>query len=243
MTVTVKRIVPAIRINNRKVNQDFLEQSLGMKTILEESAFAEFAGHEQKECQLVLVESPSARTRAVKGVKKLQRITIRVADPAEIETLLAHGAPFSHLYKGNRGYAFEAISPEGDAYLLHSEASVLELTEMEEANFTDRSDINGLSSFVVEDIAIRTPHPSASQAFYENLLGSNHCLSFSQAEGEDLIVPAEETWDLESLRLIVTEETDLEKVKNSLTSDCFMDKKGRFLQTSDPSHIDVWVEK
>ena len=38
-------IVPALRVNNRSVNQTFLEEKLGMKTILEEGPFAEFAGH------------------------------------------------------------------------------------------------------------------------------------------------------------------------------------------------------
>ena len=45
MLNTKAAIVPVVRINNRKLNQEFLERDLGMKTILEEGAFAEFSGH------------------------------------------------------------------------------------------------------------------------------------------------------------------------------------------------------
>ncbi len=55
-----KVVVPGLRINNRSVNQAFLEEQLGLKTVLEEGPFAEFAGHsDSKEAKLVLIESPA----------------------------------------------------------------------------------------------------------------------------------------------------------------------------------------
>lgn len=124
-------IVPSLRVNNRSVNQTFLEEVLGLKTVLEEGPFAEFAGHsDSKEAKLVLIESPSMRTRAVEGPKKLARLALKVAKPAEIESLLARGASFSKLYRGKRGLAFETVLPEGYVFLLHSEDDMAGLQEI-----------------------------------------------------------------------------------------------------------------
>lgn len=62
-------IVPVLRINNRAINQGFLEKNLGMKTKLEDGPFADFGDRTSPETKLVLTESPGNRTRAVEGLK------------------------------------------------------------------------------------------------------------------------------------------------------------------------------
>ncbi|MFZ1251725.1 MAG: CppA N-terminal domain-containing protein, partial [Streptococcus suis] len=150
MLNTKAAIVPVVRINNRKLNQEFLERDLGMKTILEEGAFAEFSGHAGVETKLVLVESPSMRTRAVNGTKKLNKIIIKVDKAEEIEALLAAGTQYSKLYQGKNGFGFEAVSPEGDTFLLHAEASAEELkTILPPVPFKGQGDFSGLTAFTV----------------------------------------------------------------------------------------------
>ena len=53
------------------------------------------------------------RTRRVVGAKKLAKIIIKVANPQEIEALLARGNKIDTVYQRENGYAFEASSPEG----------------------------------------------------------------------------------------------------------------------------------
>lgn len=238
-------IVPVLRINNRHVNQLFLEKNLGLKTILEEGAFAEFAGHTgAKEAQIVLVESPSMRTRAVKGTKKLQKIIMKVQNPAEIEALLAAGSVFAKLYQGEKGFAFESLSPEGDCFLLHAEDTLTALKEIvPPASYEGGSDLVGLTDFAVEAIVINTPHPQQSQAFYQTVLPESDVLRFQEAKGEDLLAAADTTWDLDSLRVAVVSSFDWQQLEEKLTKDYFKDKKETFLQTTDPSNIEVWFEK
>lgn len=236
-------IVPALRVNNRNINQAFLEKTLGMKTRLEDAAFAEFSAHEDKEIKFVLIESPSMRTRAVKGLKKLNRIVIK-ADSKEIENLLANGSPFTKLYKGKNGYAFEAVSPEGDRFLLHGEETISDLQEiLPPAVFEKLSDEVGLSHFAIETIAINTPDVAASQSFYNQILAEQTILSFVEAQGDDLLAVPDSTWDLDSLRFSVAEDMNWSVLESKLAQPFFKDKKERFIQTADPSKIELWFEK
>ena len=82
------RIIPVLKINNRHLNQEFFVNQLGMKALLEEAAFLSL-GDQTKTEKLQLEESPSMRSRRVKGPKKLARIVVKVADAKEIESLLA----------------------------------------------------------------------------------------------------------------------------------------------------------
>ena len=64
----VARIVPVIKVNNRNLNQDFYSKTLGMKSLLEEGAQLSL-GDQTKTERLILEESPSMRSRRVKGAK------------------------------------------------------------------------------------------------------------------------------------------------------------------------------
>ena len=97
----VARIVPVIKVNNRNLNQDFYSKTLGMKSLLEEGAQLSL-GDQTKTERLILEESPSMRSRRVKGAKKLARLVIRVAQASEIEALLARGIEVDSLYRGEK---------------------------------------------------------------------------------------------------------------------------------------------
>ena len=238
-------MVPALRINNRSVNQTFLEEVLGLKTVLEDGPFAEFAGHSKdKTAKLVLVESPSMRTRAVTGPKKLARLALKVAKPAEIESLLVRGASFSKLYRGKKGLAFETVLPEGYVFLLHSEDDLADLQEiLPPVQFKGLADFQGLTEFAVSQILINSPHPETSQGFYQTLWPDQGLLVFQEAQGPDLLAEADSTWDLDSLRIKVQPELDWAELEEKLPAGYFKDRKERFLQSTDPSKIEIWFEK
>lgn len=232
-------------MNNRRINQEFFEKNLGLKTVLEEAAFVELAGHNgEKTAQVVLVESPSMRTRAVEGVKKHKRTALYVANPAEIESLLARGASFTKLYKGNNGFAFESVSPEGDCFLLHSEDVTTELQEVAvSSSFEALPDFVGLTDVTVSEISIHTPDVVASQAFYQTVLPHQEAVRFYEAQGPDLLCEATETWDLDSLRVKVPADMNWAELEGQLKRNYFKDKKETFIQTTDPSNIEIWFEK
>ena len=238
-------MVPALRINNRSVNQTFLEEVLGLKTVLEDGPFAEFAGHSKdKTAKLVLVESPSMRTRAVTGPKKLARLALKVAKPAEIESLLVRGASFSKLYRGKKGLAFETVLPEGYVFLLHSEDDLADLQEiLPPVQFKGLADFQGLTEFAVSQILINSPHPETSQGFYQTIWPDQGLLVFQEAQGPDLLAEADSTWDLDSLRIKVQPELDWAELEEKLPAGYFKDRKERFLQSTDPSKIEIWFEK
>ena len=238
-------MVPALRINNRSVNQTFLEEVLGLKTVLEDGPFAEFAGHSKdKTAKLVLVESPSMRTRAVNGPKKLARLALKVAKPAEIESLLVRGASFSKLYRGKKGLAFETVLPEGYVFLLHSEDDLADLQEiLPPVQFKGLADFQGLTEFAVSQILINSPHPETSQGFYQTIWPDQGLLVFQEAQGPDLLAEADSTWDLDSLRVKVHPELDWAELEAVLPAGYFKDRKERFIQSTDPSKIEIWFEK
>ena len=238
-------MVPALRINNRSVNQTFLEEVLGLKTVLEDGPFAEFAGHSKdKTAKLVLVESPSMRTRAVTGPKKLARLALKVAKPAEIESLLARGASFSKLYRGKKGLAFETVLPEGYVFLLHSEDDLADLQEiLPPVQFEGLADFQGLTDVAVSQILINSPHPETSRGFYQTIWPDQGLLVFQEAQGPDLLAEADSTWDLDSLRVKVHPELDWAGLEAVLPAGYFKDRKERFIQSTDPSKIEIWFEK
>ncbi|HFI0634208.1 TPA: CppA N-terminal domain-containing protein [Streptococcus suis] len=237
-------IVPVLRVNNRGLNQAFLEDQLGMKVQLEDGPFADFGDKTSPATKLVLMESPGNRTRAVKGLKKLNKLVIKVEEAHEIEALLARGTVFTKLYKGKNGFGFEALSPEGDTFLLHAEQAVEELTAiLPPVHFTGQADFAGLTAFVVESVWINTPQASVSQDFYEAILPNQAFLRFVGAEGEDLVTPAEQVWDLDSLRFAVRQDFDWAPLEAVLPAGYFKDKRERFIQTRDLSGIELWFEK
>lgn len=241
-TNKIVNTIPVLKINNRKNNLAFYCQTLGMKNLLEEGAFVSL-GDQTKVEKLQLEESPSMRTRKVVGTKKLAKIVIKVANPREIEALLARGSKVDYLYQGDNGYAFEATSPEGDTFLLHSEEDWTTLQRIMIAPaFAPLEDFVGLSQFTIEQIHINVPDEEKAVTFYQEWLGNQPVLTFSQASGADLLTESTQTWDLAVIKFTV-EQFDVEALRDLLQGrEIFVPKSGKFFLTKDESQIEVWIE-
>lgn len=239
----VARIVPVIKVNNRNLNQDFYSKTLGMKSLLEEGAQLSL-GDQTKTERLILEESPSMRSRRVKGAKKLARLVIKVAQASEIEALLARGIQVDSLYRGEKGYAFEATSPEGDHILLHAEENLSSLQPVQETPaFEGQDDFIGLSQFDVEKIELRAPDLQAIKAFYQSVSNVLDFLDVQEAQGQDLQADNTKTWDLAMLKCLVAD-FDVEKLSSIFaTQEFFVPKSKKFLVSQDRSNIELWFEQ
>ena len=239
----VARIVPVIKVNNRNLNQDFYSKTLGMKSLLEEGAQLSL-GDQTKTERLILEESPSMRSRRVKGAKKLARLVIKVAQASEIEALLARGIEVDSLYRGEKGYAFEATSPEGDRTLLHAEEDLSSLQPVQETPaFEGQDDFIGLSQFDVEKIELRVPDLQAVKAFYQPVSNVLDFLDVQEAQGQDLQADNTKTWDLAMLKCLMTD-FDVEKLSSIFaTQEFFVPKSKKFLVSQDRSNIELWFEQ
>ena len=157
----IVRIVPTLKVNNRKLNEKFYIETLGMKPLLEESAFLSLGDQTATE-RLILEEAPSMRTRRVEGLKKLARLLIKVENPSEIEALLSQMKSLPRLFKGNRGYAFEIVSPEEDVILVHAEDDIRDLVPLETVpEFYSNTSIKYVSQFEVS-MELRLPEGTES---------------------------------------------------------------------------------
>lgn len=239
----VARIVPVIKVNNRNLNQDFYSKTLGMKSLLEEGAQLSL-GDQTKTERLILEESPSMRSRRVKGAKKLARLVVKVAQASEIEALLARGIEVDNLYRGEKGYAFEAISPEGDRILLHAEEDLSSLQPVEKTPaFEGQDDFIGLSQFDVEKIELRVPDLQAVKTFYQPVSNVLDFLDVQEAKGEDLQADNTKTWDLAMLKCLVAD-FDVEKLSSIFaTQEFFVPKSKKFLVSQDRNNIELWFEQ
>ena len=180
----------------------------------------------------------------MKGAKKLARLVIKVAQASEIEALLARGIEVDSLYRGEKGYAFEATSPEGDHILLHAEENLSSLQPVEKTPaFEVQGDFIGLSQFDVEKIELRVPDLQAVKAFYQPVSNVLDFLDVQEAQGEDLQADNTKTWDLVMLKCLVTD-FDVEKLSSIFTAqEFFVPKSKKFLVSQDQSNIELWFEQ
>ena len=180
----IKRMIPTLKVNNRNLNESFYIETLGMKPLLEESAFLSLGDQSGIE-KLVLEESPSMRSRKVEGIKKLARLLVKVEKPSEIEALLARMEEIPQLYKGAKGYAFELLSPEGDCILIHAEDNIKDLKKVEEeVTFSKDEKLRYLTAFEIS-VEINLPDEISSLLEKEEI---ENRLAFNQAQGSDLLV-------------------------------------------------------
>lgn len=245
---TIQTVVPVLKVNNRAQNLAFYEDVLGLKILQEENAFIDLGGHGERTVLLTLEESPSMRTRQVRGDSKLVRLVFKVANPQEIATLLAKGVSYQTLFRGQNGWAFSAISPEGHEVLLHSESSLEDLEPVEEAPVFEKaqSDFKGLTAIKLDQIVVRTPEPDHSQAFYQSLFGDQLPISFVPGQGQDLQVDSSLTWDLVGFDIQASPDLTLAELKTGLTNqglDVFLDKKERLLALEDPNRLSLSLRR
>ena len=235
----IKRMIPTLKVNNRNLNESFYIETLGMKPLLEESAFLSLGDQSGIE-KLVLEESPSMRSRKVEGIKKLARLLVKVEKPSEIEALLARMEAIPQLYKGNKGYAFEVLSPEGDCILIHAEDDIKDLKKVEEeVTFSKDEKLRYLTAFEIS-VEINLPEKTASLLEKEEI---ENRLAFNQAQGSDLLVENNVTWDLSMLKFQV-ENLDLPVLRQRFeTAGYFIPKSEKFFLTKDTNNIELWFEE
>lgn len=235
----IMRMIPTLKVNNRNLNELFYVENLGMKPLLEESAFLSLGDQSGIE-KLVLEESPSMRSRKVEGVKKLARLIVKVENPSEIEALLARMDKIPPLYKGNKGYAFEALSPEGDCVLIHAEDDIKNLKKVEdEITFSKDESMKYLTAFEIS-VEVNLPDETRSLLEKEDIESR---LAFNQAQGSDLLVENNVTWDLSMLKFQVKEFNLAILRQRFETADCFVPKSEKFFLTKDSNNIELWFEQ
>ena len=234
----IKRMIPTLKVNNRNLNELFYIETLGMKPLLEESAFLSLGDQSGIE-KLVLEESPSMRSRKVEGIKKLARLLVKVEKPSEIEALLARMEKIPQLYKGAKGYAFEVLSPEGDCILIHAEDDIKDLKKVEEeVTFSKDEKLRYLTAFEIS-VEINLPDKTSSLLDKEEI---ENRLAFNQAQGSDLLVENNITWDLSMLKFQV-ENLDLPVLRQRFEeAGYFIPKSEKFFLTKDTNNIELWFE-
>ena len=234
----IKRMIPTLKVNNRNLNELFYIETLGMKPLLEESAFLSLGDKSGIE-KLVLEESPSMRSRKVEGIKKLARLLVKVEKPSEIEALLARMEEIPQLYKGAKGYAFELLSPEGDCILIHAEDNIKDLKKVEEeVTFSIDEKLRYLTAF---EISVEINLPDETSSLLEKAEIENR-LAFNQAQGSDLLVENNVTWDLSMLKFQV-ENLDLPVLRQRFEeAGYFIPKSEKFFLTKDTNNIELWFE-
>ena len=235
----IVRMIPTLKVNNRRLNELFYIQTLGMKPLLEESAFLSLGDQSGVE-KLVLEESPSMRTRKVEGIKKLARLIVKVANPSEIEALLARMETLPQLYRGKKGYAFEVLSPEGDLVLVHTEDDIKDLKKVDETvTFSKDEKLQYLTAFEIS-VEINLPEETTSLLEKEEI---ENGLAFKQAQGSDLLVENNVTLDLSMLKFQV-QTLDLANLRQRFEAvGYFVPKSEKFFLTKDTNNIELWFEE
>lgn len=244
--------LPGYRVLNREENLNFYRDVLGMKVLHEENAEVFLAGHEAKEARIVLEESPGVTP--VQGKKKHGLTVIQAAED-EIEQLLAHNKDkVSQLYQVKDSWAFEAISPENDVFLVVSVEDWSSLTKVDKSEVDfDAGEFQGLSDFSVKEVQISIADLSIIEE-YEKILGvkaeenvldlSDFRLVFHCATGPDLTAKTDEKLDLMLLRFQVKQGFDLVQFAKNLPEEkLYLDKKAKTLAIDIPQHMELWFTK
>ena len=233
------QIIPTLKVNNRKLNEKFYIETLGMKPLLEESAFLSLGDQTGAE-KLILEEAPSMRTRRVEGLKKLARLLINVENPSEIEALLSRMESLPRLFKGSCGYAFEIVSPEQDVILVHAENHMEDLIPLETVpEFSSNTSIKYLSQFEIS-MELRLPEGTESLLDPEVVAKA---ISFIKGQGPDLTVENNVTWDLSMLKFLV-KDLDLTSLRQKFEgTDYFIPKSEKFFLGKDTNNIELWFEE
>ena len=215
----IKRAVPVIRVNNRDLNLAFYKETLGLKVISEENALAMLGSKSAKtrtDTRLILEESPSMRTRAVDGVKKLRKIVIESPEFTE---------------------GFEATSPEGDVFEIvpsQSDTQDIKITEIQ----LNTSNLKDVLAFYVEGFGLNEKNQVVQFPFGQ--------ISYFEAQGSDLLTNPEEVWDIEIIEFEVAPEVDLHHIATQLDDlglAYYGDKKGKILTLTDGQNLEIWFMK
>ena len=144
------------------------------------------------------------------------------------------------LFKGNRGYAFEIVSPEEDVILVHAENDVRDLVPLETVTeFYSNTSIKYLSQFEVS-MELRLPEGTESLLDPE---GVAQVITFTKGQGADLVVENNVTWDLTMLKFLVRN-FDLTSLRQKFEkTGYFVPKSEKFFLGKDTNNIELWFEE
>ena len=233
------QIIPTLKVNNRRLNEKFYIKTLGMKPLLEESAFLSLGDQSGVE-KLILEEAPSMRARRVEGLKKLARLLLKVENPSEIETLLSRMESLPRLFRGKRGYAFEIVSPEQDVILVHAENHMEDLVPLETVpEFSSNTGMKYLSQFEIS-MELRLPEGTESLLDPEVVAKT---ITFTKGQGPDLAVENNVTWDLSMIKFLV-KDLDLTSLRHKFEkTGYFVPRSEKFFLGKDTNNIELWFEE
>lgn len=215
----VNQAIPVIRVNNRDINLAFYKETLGLKVISEENALAMLGGKSAKsrhEASLILEESPSMRTRAVNGPKKIRKIVIESPDFTE---------------------GFEALSPEGDLFEIVPAVAGSKEIKIKEIQLNTDSLKDSLA-FYTDGFGLTEDSQAIHLPFTT--------LRYFEGQGPDLSADPETVWDIEIIEYAVAPEVDLHHIATQLDAlglDYFVDKKGKILTLQDGQNLEIWFMK
>ena len=147
------------------------------------------------------------------------------------------------VYQGEKGYAFKAVSPEGDIFLVHAEDDSKRLRALEKIPvFETQADFTGLTQFYIEKVILNVPNKSVAQTYYQPF-GDTLPIEFKEEEGQDLLAENAATWDLSMIKFSL-EHFDVNQLAELLEGrDLFIPKSKKFLLATDDSQIDLWFEQ
>ena len=82
------------------------------------------------------------------------------------------------IFQGEKGYAFETISPENGLILMHAEDDLSTLKTVEYADVEEKEDFKGVSDFTVESLTLNVVD-TAQAAFFTTIFLAKNCLCLS----------------------------------------------------------------
>lgn len=247
---------PVYRVLNREENLDFYREVLGFKDLVEEGAMVWLGGHEAKKDRFQLEESPGFRP--VEGLKKHGQTVIK-ANSSEIEQLIVRNLDkISKVYKGKNGFAFSALSPEAELFLVTSDllTDLSSLTEIDKSEIELEEDktFKGLSDFEIIAMDLNVANQSIIE-FYESVFGlkaiNNQIefpfvtLTFSVEESEDLAAGTDEVLDLEFLVFMIDKDFDLKDFAHQFSDvdGTYLDGSAKTFSLEVPDHVELWFVK
>lgn len=215
----VSSMVPVIRVNNRELNLTFYKETLGLKVISEENALAILGGQTAKtldDAVLIIEESPSMRTRAVNGVKKLRKIVLESPEFTE---------------------GFEKTSPEGDVFEIVPSQSKTDDVKVRDIELST-GNLAASLAFYTEGFGLKQKGNTISLPF--------GTIGYTQTQGPDLMSQREEVWDIEIIEFKVDKAVDLKQIAtqlDGLSLAYYVDPKAKVLTLSDAQNIEIWFAK
>jgi hypothetical protein len=233
MKIKADKILPIYRINNRELNLNFFEKTLGMKVLLEEGAMVELGGNHAREVRFLLEESPAEGGISAAGPVKKHGRTILLANASEVESLFqANPGCKAVEYEGTTG--FSAFSPEGDEFWL-----------IESELFNDNhADEPGLSDFHVAELTLNVASTGTAQKDLEIFSELEAQAKFALTFSEQAPSKFEDAWDVEALLIHLSEDVDFEKLRGKFAAfTSYLDVKNQLLSVTMPEGIEIWFEK